>query len=123
MNAFRFDYVETPLTRALATFKLTRRETQIAVLMIAGYSNPQICDFFQLKQKAAKFHVTNIYKKNEVKSRAELQAKFSQFGFDYKNLPPYRPKPLKPGKPKGPAAAVAADQKHLLPPGSNGPKT
>lgn len=51
---------------------LSNREAEIAELVSKGMSNKEIASQFVLAEKTVKFHLTNVYKKMHVKSRAQL---------------------------------------------------
>ena len=52
----------------------TKAESKIEQLLITGITNYAIAQKLFVSEKAIKFHLTNIYKKAGVKSRAELIA-------------------------------------------------
>jgi len=54
---------------------ITVAETKVAALVAQGASNRQIAEELNIKVATVKFHCTNIYKKAEVKSRAEFIVK------------------------------------------------
>lgn len=51
---------------------LTNREAEVAVLVSTGLSNKEIANSLFVTEKTIKFHLQNIYKKMNVKSRAQL---------------------------------------------------
>lgn len=51
---------------------LSNREAQVACLVCKGLSNNAVAKELFVTEKTVKFHLTNIYKKIKVKSRAEL---------------------------------------------------
>jgi ATP/maltotriose-dependent transcriptional regulator MalT len=51
---------------------LTRREAQVASLIIRGASNQKISGILLISDKTVKYHATAIYKKLSLSSRAEL---------------------------------------------------
>lgn len=54
--------------------KLTNREGEIIHLIVKGYDNKQIAEKLNITAKTAAFHVTNVLKKLDVKSRHEAIA-------------------------------------------------
>ncbi len=50
----------------------SKRQKQIADLIITGKTNVEICDILKLASQTVKFHVTQIYKKSGVKNRASF---------------------------------------------------
>lgn len=51
---------------------LTNREAEVAELVSKGLSNKEVGNQLFITDKAVKFHLTNLYKKMNVKSRAQL---------------------------------------------------
>lgn len=54
--------------------KLTYREREIIHLIVKGYDNKQIAEELNVTAKTVAFHVTNLLKKLDVKSRNEAMA-------------------------------------------------
>lgn len=51
---------------------LSNREAEVAELVSKGLSNKEVANRLFVTEKTVKFHLTNIYKKMAVKSRAQL---------------------------------------------------
>ena len=51
---------------------LSNREAEVADLVSKGLSNKEVANQLFVTEKTVKFHLTNIYKKMSVKSRAQL---------------------------------------------------
>ena len=51
---------------------LSNREAEVAELVTKGLSNKEVANRLFVTEKTVKFHLTNIYKKMNVKSRAQL---------------------------------------------------
>ena len=51
---------------------LSNREAEVAELVSQGLSNREVANRLFVTEKTVKFHLTNIYKKMDVKSRAQL---------------------------------------------------
>jgi DNA-binding CsgD family transcriptional regulator len=51
---------------------LSNREAEVAELVTKGMSNKEVANQLFVTEKTVKFHLTNIYKKMNVKSRAQL---------------------------------------------------
>jgi len=51
---------------------LSNREAEVAVLVSQGLPNKEVAERLFVTEKTVKFHLTNIYKKMNVKSRAQL---------------------------------------------------
>lgn len=65
----------TTLAQMLMDAKLSFKEVQVADLTARGLSNKEIANQMFVTEKTVKFHLTNIYKKLNVKSRAQLIVK------------------------------------------------
>lgn len=51
---------------------LSNREAEVAELVTQGLSNKEVANQLFVTEKTVKFHLTNIYKKMNLKSRAQL---------------------------------------------------
>src|SRR5271166_5389862 len=51
---------------------LSNRESEVAELVTKGMSNKEVANQLFVTEKTVKFHLTHIYKKMNVKSRAQL---------------------------------------------------
>jgi DNA-binding CsgD family transcriptional regulator len=62
-------------------YALTRREAEVARLVAAGYSNPEIADLLCVSRYTVEDHLKHLYEKLEVKSRSELVSRlfFDQY--------------------------------------------
>ncbi len=61
------------MLREILTQKgLSNREAEVAELVVKGLSNKEVANQLFVTEKTVKFHLTNIYKKMSVKSRAQL---------------------------------------------------
>jgi DNA-binding NarL/FixJ family response regulator len=60
---------------------LTRRETEILVLVAEGHSNAQLAKMLWVTEQTVKFHLSNIYKKLEVSNRTEASRWAQVHGF------------------------------------------
>ncbi len=60
------------LKDVLAQKGLSHREAEVAELVSKGLSNKEVAGQLFVTEKTVKFHLTNIYKKMAVKSRAQL---------------------------------------------------
>ncbi|MDD2393532.1 MAG: LuxR C-terminal-related transcriptional regulator [Eubacteriales bacterium] len=52
--------------------RLTRREKEVFELLVEGYTLKESADKLNLKYSTVNTHVTNLYRKLGVRSRAEL---------------------------------------------------
>jgi len=60
------------LRNVLKTKGLSNREVEVAGLVTRGYSNKELGDILFITEKTVKFHLVNIYKRMNLKSRAQL---------------------------------------------------
>lgn len=65
-------YNQSKLFNVLVMKGLTNREAEVAVLTSKGLSNKEIGNQLFVTEKTVKFHLMNIYKKMNLKSRAQL---------------------------------------------------
>jgi len=64
---------------ALEKFNLTRRERQVAELLLRGKSADEISEELSISPNTAKVHVLRIYRKSNVTSRAEFLFIMNQY--------------------------------------------
>jgi DNA-binding NarL/FixJ family response regulator len=64
--------------RGAAGKQLTEREQEIARLIAAGASNPEIAQELFLSRKTVERHLSNVFKKVGVRNRAELAARVAE---------------------------------------------
>ncbi len=64
--------METPYYFLITNFGLTERQRQIAELIVKGCTNREAANVLFVTEKTVKFHLTNIFKKVNVASRAQL---------------------------------------------------
>lgn len=60
------------LRNILVKSGLSQRESEVAELVTQGLSNKEIAGRLFVTEKTIKFHLTNIYKKMQIKSRSQL---------------------------------------------------
>lgn len=58
---------------------LSNAENAVVMYLKEGFSNKDIANNLTITEKTVKFHLTNIFKKYEVKSRAELLVKLTGY--------------------------------------------
>lgn len=64
--------MDETLRNILVQKGLSNREAEIVVLVSKGLSNKEIANMLFILEKTVKFHLTNAYKKVNVKSRAQM---------------------------------------------------
>ena len=60
----------------LMEFGLTRQETEIALLLLKGLKDMNICSLLYISQNTLKYHLRNIYRKTGSGNRRELKSSF-----------------------------------------------
>lgn len=55
-----------------AKYALSRRETQVALEIASGDTNRAIAERLFITEKSIKFHLTNVYRKMQLKNRSQL---------------------------------------------------
>ncbi len=60
----------------MQTYKLTKREREILLLIIKGYNNPHMCETLNISINTLKTHLRNIYRKIGVEDRQDLINKY-----------------------------------------------
>lgn len=66
------DRLKEPSCEGCRAAGLTRRETEIALLICRGYSNREIAEDLIISETTVKKHVSNIFEKTEISRREEL---------------------------------------------------
>lgn len=64
---------EMLLRMKLMEFNLTRQETEIALLLLQGLKDRNICLLLYISQNTLKYHLRNIYRKTGSANRLELK--------------------------------------------------
>ena len=70
-------FYKKSLKDVLLTYQLSEREGEVFLHILNGQSNKSISDQLFIEEGTVKNHLTNIYRKLNVKSRNELMAKFT----------------------------------------------
>ncbi len=60
-----------PTTGLVRPFKLSKRELEVLLLLVEGYSNPEIAAMLYLSTNTVKTHVTGILNKFGVRDRLQ----------------------------------------------------
>jgi DNA-binding CsgD family transcriptional regulator len=71
-----FYYGSRRMRRRSATPQLSFREEQVVDLLAKGFSNRRIGGVLEISERTAKFHVCNILRKLQVRTRKELTEKY-----------------------------------------------
>ncbi len=70
------------LPEKLKEFGLTRRETEVALLLLRDFSNAEIAAELFITETTVKKHVTNIFGKTGIQARGELKERLRTGGGD-----------------------------------------
>ncbi len=72
-----FDQLELPerLLKAVDRLRLTRRESELAILVALGWSTPDICSFLGISSATMRTHLRNVYAALGITGRAQLVAR------------------------------------------------
>ncbi|MFE7510522.1 LuxR C-terminal-related transcriptional regulator [Streptomyces sp. NPDC057540] len=68
-----------PPTPPSAREELTAHERRIATMMLDGLTNKQIAESFTVSTRAVELHITRIYRKLDIRRRAQLAAAIDRF--------------------------------------------
>lgn len=68
-----------PVTPPSAREELTAHERRIATMMLDGLTNKQIAESFTVSTRAVELHITRIYRKLDIRRRAQLAAAIDRF--------------------------------------------
>jgi DNA-binding CsgD family transcriptional regulator len=71
------------LYQKLDMYKLTKREKELTVLVLQGYSNRNIAESLFISEQTVKDHLHSIFKKVEIKRRSELAARVLGLSRDF----------------------------------------
>ncbi|NOU30989.1 MAG: LuxR family transcriptional regulator [Polyangiaceae bacterium] len=67
---------ESPLERATARWRLTKRQAQVLAVVVHGKSNKEVADELHCAENTVELHITQLLRRAGVKSRAELIAHY-----------------------------------------------
>ncbi|MEV7570833.1 LuxR C-terminal-related transcriptional regulator [Streptomyces tanashiensis] len=70
---------EEPTAPPSAREELTAHERRIATMMLDGLTNKQIAESFTVSTRAVELHITRIYRKLDIRRRAQLAAAIDRF--------------------------------------------
>lgn len=71
--------LDLPPQKATQLLELTKREEDVFCLLLEGYTLQEAADQLGIKYSTANTHMTAIYKKLNVSSRAELIIRYRNF--------------------------------------------
>ena len=71
---------------------LSKRESEVVILVIQGLTNKQVADQLCVAEKTVKFHLTNVYKRMRISRRSQIiwtlpMAQFIENARDAKQQP------------------------------------
>ncbi len=61
---------------------LTDREYEVLILLMKGYTNPEIAEKLNITVHTVKAHISSMYEKTGLTSRVTLAVKACQLGID-----------------------------------------
>ncbi len=67
---------ESPLERATARWRLTKRQAQVLAVVVHGKSNKEVAEELHCAENTVELHITQLLRRAGVKSRAELIAHY-----------------------------------------------
>ena len=51
---------------------LSKRESEVVILVVQGLTNKQVADRLCVAEKTVKFHLTNVYKRMKISRRSQI---------------------------------------------------
>ena len=72
---------------------LSKRESEVVILVVQGLTNKQVADQLCVAEKTVKFHLTNVYKRMKISRRSQIiwtlpMAQFIEHAKDAKPVSP-----------------------------------
>ncbi len=72
---------------------LSKRESEVVILVVQGLTNKQVADRLCVAEKTVKFHLTNVYKRMKISRRSQIiwtlpMAQFIEHAKDTEPSPP-----------------------------------
>ena len=89
---------------------LSKRESEVVILVVQGLTNKQVADQLCVAEKTVKFHLTNVYKRMKISRRSQIiwTLPMAQFIENAKDTGPSLP-PTPPPTGGGPDTGSSAD--------------
>lgn len=77
---------------------LSKRESEVVILVVQGLTNKQVADQLCVAEKTVKFHLTNVYKRMKISRRSQIiwTLPMAQFIEHAKDTEPTVPRPANP---------------------------
>lgn len=77
---------------------LSKRESEVVILVVQGLTNKQVADQLCVAEKTVKFHLTNVYKRMKISRRSQIiwtlpMAQFIEHAKDTEPATPQQNKP------------------------------
>ncbi len=74
---------------------LSKRESEVVILVVQGLTNKQVADRLCVAEKTVKFHLTNVYKRMRISRRSQIiwTLPMAQFIENAKDTEPSVPAP------------------------------
>jgi len=97
---------------------LSKRESEVVILVVQGLTNKQVADQLCVAEKTVKFHLTNVYKRMKISRRSQIiwTLPMAQFIENAKDAEP--PVPLQNNNHRM-SAPLETDESHPIPIGNS----
>ncbi len=78
---------------------LSKRESEVVILVVQGLTNKQVADQLCVAEKTVKFHLTNVYKRMKISRRSQIiwtlpMAQFIEHAKDTETTVPRQANPI-----------------------------
>ena len=78
---------------------LSKRESEVVILVVQGLTNKQVADQLCVAEKTVKFHLTNVYKRMKISRRSQIiwtlpMAQFIEHAKDNEPVAPQQANPI-----------------------------
>ena len=94
---------------------LSKRESEVVILVVQGLTNRQVADQLCVAEKTVKFHLTNVYKRMKISRRSQIiwTLPMAQFIEHAKDIDPVHPPQQGQGHPTGPSPQIEDDDNSI----------
>ena len=90
---------------------LSKRESEVVILVVQGLTNRQVADQLCVAEKTVKFHLTNVYKRLKISRRSQIiwTLPMAQFIEHAKDIDPVHPSQGQGHHPSRPSPQIEDD--------------
>ncbi len=94
---------------------LSKRESEVVILVVQGLTNRQVADQLCVAEKTVKFHLTNVYKRMKISRRSQIiwTLPMAQFIEHAKDIDPVHPPQQVQGHTSGPSPQIEDDDNSI----------